>query len=1333
MKLRIFLLIALMGIFEMAYAQCDDTEVSILTETGEYGYEMSWQILDITGNVVAESEVDMADNSDFFVLECLMDACYEFVANDSYGDGWNGGTVSIVWDSGTELFELPNGNEATYYFGINNDDCVPEILGCTDPDAINFNPDATVDDGSCMTIEELIAEQEFDTLHYGGPKDNRINFVIQNRGMPDAGNEFNSLEELVEGLSENYLPAFEYGTAATKNPYAQYKDFFNLYAAYWPDAPGQHTWWTFDILHQMRDALFLPWANDETGWVTWFSSSKYGGGGGAGLERDLRVGSGLMFGTDYETLLHEFGHTMPGLLDEYTSSGVWSGGECWETPNTTAYTIKDSIPWRNWLTEDAPLPTPYNGANEDKIGAFEGALTNYFGCHRPTANNCYMGAGGFGEGFGDDLCPPCVQRVICYLYKYVDVIENPTPAEEELEVLGDQTLSFSADVLAPSPNTQKYEWFLNGKLIESGSTAIDVTFTACDTYELKLTVTDTTELVRYDPKFDHIYPKPYREHVWLINQTDVSSYDLSVIISTQNVDCTGLPTGEVSFDNSGGNGPYEIWLDGELRSNPVTDLAAGVYDFVVVDANACSVEESVIIEADEVLDYDICAVNNDAWEVTIVSHNHDLADLDILWSTGATTPNLSGVADGDYSVSVSVNGCEITKPFSLINSDTALSITEDFYASELDRPTGAIYIDVSGGQPDYHIEWSDKTLEDLTDNNESNIDASGTTWDHLPVMAFDDDLGTKWLHAIPSGAWVGYEFDTPTEIAFYAITSADDVPERDPVDWILQGSDDGSSWTDLDTRINEDFPERFQRRAFAINTPQAFARYRLYVTANAGENQVQLQELELIGADEARPFIENTEAKDQFIRTDLAPGLYRYEISDGSAACATNEISIGAYEEFLAFDLNVIQASDCTVEIENPNNDYEYYWLSDEAGTTLLGTGTTFSPPSNGNFYVAAAPSGSNQWSSNKTGFAVTRPDAPIVTLIGDGELAIENPQEEVIYNWYDANACGEPIHTGTSFSPEIGNYYVAAKSTKTYPSPIDPSSVGGLSLRMDAADLNGNGTLDYPPPATSSLYEWDFVVGGNWDPGSYFAYRSNFQNGLGIADWATIWLQALEVDQTPFQTVIMAYQENALSWEGKGPLECLSQTIPRHSDASQIYSNDAPASTLNGDTYLNGELVDPLNTANPMEFCVLGSVFTQASNAGIYYTDVNWEGMIGEILFYDNAISEEEMLGIQEFLRQKWISTADLESLRTNFYWNGNSLPIEESPVNELVIYPNPTSDILTIKGLKINSEIEVFDTQGRIVIAQRNGSNQINVAKLAKGSYVIKIDGEARFFVKL
>jgi len=64
----------------------------------------------------------------------------------------------------------------------------------------------------------------------------------------------------------------------------------------------------------------------------------------------------------------------------------------------------------------------------------------------------------------------------------------------------------------------------------------------------------------------------------------------------------------------------------------------------------------------------------------------------------------------------------------------------------------------------------------------------------------------------------------------YALTSANDFPQRDPRDWRLLASNDGGrTWVTLDVRTGEVFSERHQRRVFSLANRQAFNVYRLQI------------------------------------------------------------------------------------------------------------------------------------------------------------------------------------------------------------------------------------------------------------------------------------------------------------------------------------------------------------------------------------------------------------------------------------------------------------------------------------------------------------------------
>ncbi|MBQ0903903.1 ThuA domain-containing protein [Micromonospora sp. U21] len=116
----------------------------------------------------------------------------------------------------------------------------------------------------------------------------------------------------------------------------------------------------------------------------------------------------------------------------------------------------------------------------------------------------------------------------------------------------------------------------------------------------------------------------------------------------------------------------------------------------------------------------------------------------------------------------------------------------------------------------------------------------------------DGDSGTKWLVRTPT-AWVAYELSAAKRITGYALTSANDSSGRDPKDWTLQGSTDGQSWSDLDKRTGQTFPERFQTRRFDIATPQEFKHFRLNITANSGEPLTQLADLRLFTGSTTTP------------------------------------------------------------------------------------------------------------------------------------------------------------------------------------------------------------------------------------------------------------------------------------------------------------------------------------------------------------------------------------------------------------------------------------------------------------------------------------------------
>jgi hypothetical protein len=117
------------------------------------------------------------------------------------------------------------------------------------------------------------------------------------------------------------------------------------------------------------------------------------------------------------------------------------------------------------------------------------------------------------------------------------------------------------------------------------------------------------------------------------------------------------------------------------------------------------------------------------------------------------------------------------------------------------------------------------------------------------TKAFDHDGLTKWFVFANQMPWIAYQFAAGTThvVTSYGIASANDFAERDPTAWQLQGSNDGTTWTTLDTRTAQTFPNRFQTTIYAIANQTAYQRYRLQITATNGSPDVQLAEILLFG------------------------------------------------------------------------------------------------------------------------------------------------------------------------------------------------------------------------------------------------------------------------------------------------------------------------------------------------------------------------------------------------------------------------------------------------------------------------------------------------------
>jgi hypothetical protein len=156
-------------------------------------------------------------------------------------------------------------------------------------------------------------------------------------------------------------------------------------------------------------------------------------------------------------------------------------------------------------------------------------------------------------------------------------------------------------------------------------------------------------------------------------------------------------------------------------------------------------------------------------------------------------------------------------------------------------------------------EWTPDVTNQGVDYYESNcFSCPANTW-YIADKAFDDNTGTgpdSWqAYWTGSPEWVAVDFGegTPKTITRYGLMGAAFHEGYRAVDWQLQGSNDGTGWTDLHTVVGANLVyvmwggEPFTYYDF--DNTAAWQHYRIHVTANAGgqqfSNEVGIVEIEM--------------------------------------------------------------------------------------------------------------------------------------------------------------------------------------------------------------------------------------------------------------------------------------------------------------------------------------------------------------------------------------------------------------------------------------------------------------------------------------------------------
>jgi hypothetical protein len=199
--------------------------------------------------------------------------------------------------------------------------------------------------------------------------------------------------------------------------------------------------------------------------------------------------------------------------------------------------------------------------------------------------------------------------------------------------------------------------------------------------------------------------------VWAQTVT-ASAGTLTAAVATVTDAVCGNNGGAITLNVSGGGTYAYLWSNGATTAN-LSGVAAGTYS-VTVSSGGCTQVLSSIQVANQsgtlnvvsVVKVDaICGAANGAIDVTI---SGGTAPITYLWSNGATTEDISSLAPGVYTCTITATGgCTQVVSAAVLNSSGNLVLVADsVVAATCGAANGAIYLTIGGatGTPTY--QWS---------------------------------------------------------------------------------------------------------------------------------------------------------------------------------------------------------------------------------------------------------------------------------------------------------------------------------------------------------------------------------------------------------------------------------------------------------------------------------------------------------------------------------------------------------------------------------------------------------------------------------------------------
>lgn len=651
--------------------------------------------------------------------------------------------------------------------------------------------------------------------------------------------------------------------------------------------------------------------------------------------------------------------------------------------------------------------------------------------------------------------------------------------------------------------------------------------------------------------------------------------------------------------------------------------------------------------------------------------------------------------------------------------------------------------------------------EDITDDGGMlTSEYVGNTANESLEKLTDNATDTKYLLSNQSNLWVQYEAQKQYLLNSYSISSADDDPTKDPRDWTLYGSDNGTTWVVIDTRQGQVFDQRKATISYQVDAENPYQYYKLQVTANNGSTGTQFSEWQLIG--------------------DVSYASYSQdfvEVGGLSSATATSEM-LAALNDNDPTTVCTISANELPIIIE-----YKSPVPIQLFGYTLTSSGESdsFDPKS---WYLRASKDGTTWVSVDR------RTNQTFESRNLKKSFDRTNATE---YSYFRLEI--DALNNATSKTVKIAEWEINGFYINNYDMTFNPS--GNLSAQWDGnydeekgvderyeklIDKNRSGKYlpsyrktfwaTYRSARPAKLYAYSLTSandGANRDPKNWTLYGSNNNSTWEVLDkqenqtfqyrFSTLYYVCnttnkyryfkLDVDENHGEKNVQLaewqlfgeFNEYQQDITEKGGLLTSSVaatdgtelgTLTDNSEISKYYTNitnanfgegiwfkyESPTAVLLSSYSLTSSNDNPNN--DPKDWKL------QASNDDATWVDLDIQS---EVSFDSRSERKEYQVSTSaEYKYFKLFVTARKSNL-VGFQlaeWElfGLTTGLNNLKTQSVRIYPNPADDIIYINPSN-DGFLEIFDIEGSKIQALNvvSGTSSVDVGSFPKGVYIVKI----------